>query len=78
MGVGGALPSRRGHSPPPAAKWPGGTLGPPATDSDADTETGRTLGRVVRERHVEGTWEQSPVEPGGWVGSEREREWVSG
>lgn len=55
-------------------------LSPGATDSNIDTENGRTLGRVSR-RHVEGGLRQPPMEPGGlggqqesmsgWVGEQR-------
>lgn len=50
-------------------------LSPQATDSNRDTENGRTLGRVSRRRHVEGGLRQPPMEPGGRGG---QRESMSG
>lgn len=46
------------------------TLGAPATDSNTDTETGRTAGRVARRGPVEGAW--------GAGRAARECEWVVG
>lgn len=75
--MGGTAPSG-GHN----TLWPGHLRGQhghtqhPATDGDTDTDCMDT-GQGEEETRGGGLG-QPPVEPGGWVGSERDREWAGG